>query len=64
MAVETALPRSPEQRRVWSRYRGRTFYLFASPWIAGFVLLTAAPLAYAFGMSLTNFDGASSRWRR
>jgi multiple sugar transport system permease protein len=55
--------RSLPGARSWSRYNGRTFYLFTSPWIAGFVLLTVAPLAYAFGMSLTNFDGASSRWR-
>ena len=51
------------RQRSWSRYSGRTFYLFTSPWILGFLLLTAAPLAYAFGVSLTNFDGASARWR-
>ncbi|MGR6919815.1 carbohydrate ABC transporter permease [[Actinomadura] parvosata] len=34
-----------------------------APWAAGFLLLTAAPLAYAFGVSLTNFDGSSPRWR-
>ncbi len=51
------------RRARWSRYSGRTFYLFVSPWIAGFVLLTATPLVYAFAMSLTNFDGASDRWR-
>jgi multiple sugar transport system permease protein len=53
----------PERRRTWSRYSGRTFYLFVSPWIIGFLLLTAVPLGYAFAISLTNFDGASSRWR-
>jgi multiple sugar transport system permease protein len=50
-------------RRTWSRYPRRTFYLFVSPWVAGFLLLTAAPLMYAFGVSLTNFDGSSPRWR-
>lgn len=49
--------------RSWSRYSDRTFYLFVSPWVAGFLLLTAVPLGYAFGMSLTNFDGSSPRWR-
>ncbi|HKT00595.1 MAG TPA: sugar ABC transporter permease [Rugosimonospora sp.] len=58
-AIDDVRPR----RRGWSRYRGRTFYLFTSPWILGFCLLTAAPLVYAFAVSLTNFDGASSRWR-
>jgi multiple sugar transport system permease protein len=47
----------------WSRYSSRTFYLFVSPWVLGFVLLTAVPLGYAFGVSLTNFDGSSPRWR-
>ena len=52
-----------ERRVDWSRYSSRTFYLFVSPWVLGFVLLTAAPLAYAFVMSLTNFDGSSDHWR-
>ncbi|MGI5149413.1 carbohydrate ABC transporter permease [Plantactinospora sp. CA-294935] len=50
-------------RRTWSRYSSRTFYLFISPWILGFALLTALPLGYAFAISLTNFNGVSSRWR-
>jgi multiple sugar transport system permease protein len=50
-------------RKSWSRYSNRSFYLFVSPWVLGFLLLTAAPLAYAFGVSLTNFDGSSPRWR-
>ena len=50
-------------RRTWSRYPRRTFYLFVSPWVVGFLLLTAAPLVYAFAVSLTNFDGSSPRWR-
>ena len=51
------------RQRGWSRYSGRTFYLFVSPWILGFLLLTATPLVYAFAISLTNYDGASDRWR-
>jgi multiple sugar transport system permease protein len=39
--------------------RGRAFYLFVSPWVTGFVLLTAFPLGYAFWLSLTNTDGLS-----
>ncbi len=49
--------------RSWSRYSSRSFYLFVSPWVVGFLLLTAVPLGYAFAMSLTNFDGSSPRWR-
>lgn len=51
------------QRRRWSRYSGRTFYLFVAPWILGFLALTLLPLAYAFLMSLTNFDGISPHWK-
>lgn len=58
----TAVARNPV-RRSWSRYSSRTFYLFISPWLVGFTLLTAAPLAYAFAVSLTNFDGSSVHWR-
>jgi multiple sugar transport system permease protein len=50
-------------RKRWQRYSSRTFYLFVSPWVLGFVLLTALPLGYAFAISLTNFNGLSSRWR-
>lgn len=49
--------------RNWRRHSARTFYLFVSPWVLGFALLTVAPLGYAFAMSLTNFDGSSSLWR-
>ena len=47
----------------WTRYPKRTFYAFIGPWAIGFVLLTAAPMVYGFLVSLTNFDGSSSRWR-
>ncbi|QFY14233.1 ABC transporter permease subunit [Nonomuraea phyllanthi] len=50
-------------RRGWKRYPSRTFYLFVSPWVLGFALLTALPLGYAFAVSLTNFNGVSERWR-
>jgi len=60
----TARPATrPVRRRRWSRYSSRTFYLFVSPWVLGFLLLTVVPLGYAFAMSLTNFDGSSSLWR-
>jgi multiple sugar transport system permease protein len=51
------------RRRGWTRYSSLTFYLFVSPWLLGFLLLTAVPLAYALAMSFTNFDGLTSRWR-
>lgn len=50
------------KRHGWSRYSSRTFYLFVSPWVLGFLLLTLFPLIYALLMSFTNFDGISTHW--
>lgn len=55
--------RARRGRRSWKRYSSRTFYLFVSPWILGFVLLTALPLGYALLISFTNFNGRTDRWR-
>lgn len=60
---QAARPRVTRQRRKWSRYSSRTFYLFASPWILGFIFLTVFPLAYAFIISFSNFDGISDHWK-
>ncbi len=51
-----AWPRSAAWRRRGFR-RGLTFYLLISPWLIGFVLLGVIPLAGAFVMSFTNYDG-------
>lgn len=58
-----ATERARRSRRSWKRYSSRTFYLFVSPWILGFALLTALPLVYALLMSFTNFNGRTDRWR-
>ncbi len=52
-----------KHHRKWKRYSSRTFYLFASPWILGFLLLTLFPMIYALLLSLTNWDGLSLRWK-
>jgi multiple sugar transport system permease protein len=57
-----ALPAFLRGRRRWSRYSGRTFYLFVAPWVLGFLLLTVIPLTYALLVSFTNFDGISPHW--
>lgn len=36
--------------------RARSFYLLASPWILGFVLLQAIPLALSFGLAFTDWQ--------
>ncbi|MHC5902349.1 carbohydrate ABC transporter permease [Streptomyces sp. S6] len=43
--------------------RHRAFYLFVSPWIIGFLLLTVIPMGYALWLSFTTFDGLSPHWR-
>ena len=57
---ETTTPKRQERR--WSRYSNRTFYLFVSPWIVGFLLLTLIPLLYALVLSFTDWDGLSPHW--
>src|SRR3989337_1145834 len=43
--------------------RHRAFYMFTSPWIIGFLLLTVTPMVYALWLSFTTFDGISPNWR-
>ncbi|NNC13694.1 sugar ABC transporter permease [Planctomonas sp. JC2975] len=62
-ANATAGARTSSRGRGWKRYRAGTFYLFISPWMFGFVLLTFAPIVYALAVSFTNYDGASPLWR-
>ena len=59
----TTRPASSQTHRRWSRYSSRTFYLFVSPWLLGFVCLTVFPMIYAALVSFTNFDGLSDHWR-
>ncbi len=49
------------KRRSLTREQRRTltFYLFISPWLLGFVLLTIIPLLVGFLTSLTNYEGLS-----
>lgn len=60
--VATGAVTARQINRGWSRYSRRTFYLFLSPWLLGFILLTIFPMIYAFLVSFTNFDGASPHW--
>lgn len=43
--------------------RARAFYVFAGPWLLGFLTLTAFPLGYALWLSFTNSDGLSPNSR-
>ena len=36
------------------------FYMFISPWLLGFFLLTCVPLVYSIYLSLTEYSGLSS----
>jgi len=61
MSAAASTIAGPSARAVaWRRREVRrafTFYAFLSPWLLGFALLTAVPLAVALLMSLTNYDG-------
>ena len=52
----------PGARRPRTR-RAATFYLFAGPWLLGFLGLTVFPLGYALWLSFTNSDGLSPHAR-
>ncbi len=49
----------PVQKGLSSRERrqARTFYLFISPWLLGFILLTLVPLLVGLLISFSNYDG-------
>jgi multiple sugar transport system permease protein len=54
--------RALETRR--ARREARRFYLFVAPWLIGFVLFQAGPIAVAVGLSLTDWlFNASPEWR-
>ena len=42
------------------RKERRYFYLFISPWLAGFFLLTIGPMIYSFYCALCEWDGMSA----
>lgn len=62
-ASVTAAPAAHRPKVSMTVRRQRAFYMFTSPWIIGFLLLTIAPMAYALWLSLTTFDGLSPNWR-
>ncbi|UNS95519.1 sugar ABC transporter permease [Streptomyces tubbatahanensis] len=41
----------------WRRRDTRAAYAFISPWMVGFLALTAGPMAASFVLSFTNYDG-------
>ncbi|WP_326662753.1 sugar ABC transporter permease [Streptomyces canus] len=61
-SAPAAGPAASRPRTSIATRRHRAFYMFASPWIIGFALLTIAPMAYALWLSFTTFDGISPRW--
>src|SRR3954462_8008116 len=64
MAVinETQVNRPAKQKTAVQRRRGETlaFYAFISPWLIGFIFLTAGPMIATFGLSFTYYDLASA----
>ena len=63
-ATSTGRTRAAERPRAsMTTRRHRAFYLFTSPWIIGFLLLTIIPMAYALWLSFTTYDGLSPNWR-
>jgi len=57
----TAMKKAARQRKS-IRASSLCFYLFASPWLLGFIALTLFPLGYALMISFTNFDGINEHF--
>lgn len=57
------VPHAGRPRTSVTARRHRAFYMFTSPWIIGFLLLTIVPMAYALWLSFTTFDGISPHWK-
>ena len=47
---------APRRTSPWRRRETRAAYLFLSPWIVGFVLLTAGPMLASLVLSFTDYD--------
>ncbi|CAM5309521.1 carbohydrate ABC transporter permease [Streptomyces aurantiogriseus] len=58
-----AATQPPRRRRSLTARRAWSFYVFAGPWVLGFLALTAFPLGYALWLSFTNSDGLSDNPR-
>jgi multiple sugar transport system permease protein len=53
-----------KRKRNWFTER-RLFYIFISPWLLGFILLTAGPMVYSMFLSFTSWDLATPiKWVR
>ncbi len=44
----------------YKRKQAKYFYMFISPWLVGFFLLTFIPLIYSLYLSLTQYNGSSA----
>ena len=62
MSVTATGPTVVSRRKVspWRRRETRAAYLFLSPWIFGFVVLTAGPMVASLVISFTDYDILSS----
>lgn len=56
--VEATAPAGAARRTIspWRRGETRSAYLFLSPWIIGFLLLTAGPMVASLVISFTDYD--------
>ncbi|WP_314174111.1 carbohydrate ABC transporter permease [Streptomyces winkii] len=52
--------RARRWRESWRRRETRAAYGFLSPWIFGFVVLTAGPMIATLWLSFTNYDGITA----
>ncbi len=59
MSVQVARgapPLAPRRRPTWRRREARAGYVFLSPWLIGFFVLTAGPMVASLVLSFTDYD--------
>lgn len=49
--------KNSKKYKIFHLYRERTFFLFISPWLIGFLVLTLFPMGYSLFAAFTRWDG-------
>ena len=49
--------KNSKKYKIFHLYRERTFFLFISPWLIGFLVLTLYPMCYSLFAAFTRWDG-------
>ena len=54
--------KNSKKYKIFHLYRERTFFLFISPWLIGFLVLTLFPMGYSLFAALPDGMGSQSQY--